>query len=127
MRFELRTLVDITRTDARRGQDAKLISQQANYNTVIQTVMLRTNIVPGEVTKTVQNVDNQFGSNAKGKQSVWSFEFDCEYAGALTTEMLEQDFDLGPVITDLDETYVVHNKAFSTKHPSDTNIVFKTL
>jgi len=127
MRFELRTLVDITQTNARRGQEEKAVAQQANYNTVLQTVMLRANIIPGNVEKTTQNVDNQFGSNARGKQSVWTFTFDCDYEGAINVDMLEKDFDLVPVITGLDETFNVHNKAFSATHPSDTNIVFKTI
>ena len=44
MIFKLTTVVDITQTNARRGDDQKLANQQANYNTLYQTIGLRVNI-----------------------------------------------------------------------------------
>ena len=41
--------------------------------------------------------------------------------------MMIEDFDLIPVITNLDETAANTNSIFSTKHVSDKNIMFEEL
>jgi len=46
MKFTLTTVVDITETRARRGEDKKQVNQQANYNTMFQTIGLRVNVDP---------------------------------------------------------------------------------
>jgi len=128
MRFKLDTIVDITETNARRGEDKKLISQQSNYNTMFQTIGLRVNAEPLKLSNTVIDVSKiGFGDSIKGKQRVWTFEFDNPYEGALTVDMLVDDFDIIPVITGLDETVNIQNNIFSSKHPSDRNIIFSIL
>ena len=126
MLIRLTTVVDITETRARRGEDKKKENQQANYNTMIQTIGLRINPEPVSLeTSITDTTELRFGSNIKGKQRVWTFEFDNPYAGGLTNDMLIDDFDLVPVITDLDETALIQNAVFSTKHPTDKNIIFE--
>lgn len=126
MRFKLSTLVDITETNARRKEDQKLFRQQTNYNTVLQTIGLRVNLNPLSIKSDVQNVkDLGFGKSITGKQRYWEFIFDVEYEGALTVDMLNNDFDLIPVITELDETAHINNKIFRTTCPNDCNIVFE--
>tara|TARA_Y100000389_G_C17465630_1_gene525268 strand:+ start:2831 stop:3223 length:393 start_codon:yes stop_codon:yes gene_type:complete len=126
MRFILTTVVDITQTNARRGDDKHLHNQQANYHTMIQTIGLRVNIEPIECIPEVKDVKGiGFGSNIKGKQRVWTFTFNVEAAEALSLDMLVTDFDLVPVIAELDETANLNSKIFRTNHPNDTNIVFE--
>ena len=43
MNFNLFTKVDITKTNARRGDDPFKMKQQQNYLTVLQTIGLRVN------------------------------------------------------------------------------------
>ena len=43
MRFIIHTLVDITETGSRRGEDPKQYRQQQNFLTVMQTIGLRVN------------------------------------------------------------------------------------
>jgi hypothetical protein len=128
MRFTIHTVVDITETNARRGQADKLsLDQQANYNTLIQTIGLRANVDPISLTESIKDVSKlAFGDAIKGKQRVWTFEFDNPYEGALTVDMLNDDFDLVPVITNLNETANIHNSIFCTKNPNDSNIIFET-
>ena len=78
MRFTIHTVVDITETNARRGQADKLsLDQQANYNTLIQTIGLRANVDPIDLTESIKDVSKlAFGDAIKGKQRVWTFEFD---------------------------------------------------
>lgn len=124
MRFILKTLVDITETNARRGQDNKLVNQQANFNTMFHTIGLRVNIEPLRITNEVISLKEGMFGSIKGKHRVWTFEFENPYEGALTIDMLVNDFDLVPVITGLDETATINN-IFRTTHPKDTNIVFE--
>ena len=124
MRFKLHTTVDITKTNARRGDDKHQANQQANYNTVYQTIGLRVNIDPIGIDNEVTDVkDLGFGSNVKGKHNVWTFTFDNPYEDALSIDMLVNDFDLVPVISNLDDTHSCN--IFRTICNKDTNIVFK--
>ena len=59
--------------------------------------------------------------------SVCKFEFENTYEGALTLDMMIDDFDLVPVITNLDETAANTNCIFSTKHVTDKNILFEQM
>tara|TARA_A100001035_G_scaffold274920_1_gene267572 strand:- start:1544 stop:1942 length:399 start_codon:yes stop_codon:yes gene_type:complete len=125
MKFTLKTVVDITETRARRGENPKKVNQQANYNTMFQTLGLRINPEPIELRTEITDVNGMgFGNSIKGKQRVWVFEFINPYAEALNLDMLKDDFDLVPVIKGLDETANINNNIFSTKHENDCNIVF---
>ena len=130
MLFKLTTVVDITQTNARRGEDKKKENQQANFNTMFQTIGLRVNVEPLGCTQSVIDVDKleyKFGSAIKGKQRVWTFEFENTYEGALTLDMMIDDFDLVPVIVNLEETAANTNNIFSTKHVTDKNILFEII
>jgi hypothetical protein len=126
MRFRIYTVVDITETNARRSDNKKEYSQQTNLNTVMQTIGLRVNFEPLYTETNVKDVSSLgFGNTIEGKQRYWEFCFDVEYEGALSIDMMLNDFDLIPVITDLDETVHNHNKIFRTTCPNDRNIVFE--
>ena len=130
MLFKITTVVDITQTNARRGEDKKKENQQANFNTMFQTIGLRVNVDPLRCTQSVIDVDKleyKFGSAIKGKQRVWTFEFENTYEGALTLDMMINDFDLVPVIVNLDDTAANTNCIFSTKHVTDKNILFEQM
>lgn len=125
MRFLIQTLVDITETNARRGQDKHLLNQQANYNTVLQTIGLRANIEPVSLTNSVVNINGiGFGTNYKGDHMLWEFTFLNPYEGALTLEMLKHDFNLVPVISQLDESVNLDISIFDTQNTKSCNIVF---
>jgi len=127
MRFTLYTLVDITETNARRGEDPKRFKQQQNYLTVLQTIGLRVNptyVSPPKQFKDVPSKVN-LGKNFKNKQNIWEYTFDIEYEAALNLETLHKDFDLIPIITGLDETVTFDNNVFSSQNTANNNIIFK--
>jgi hypothetical protein len=126
MKFKVLTLADITRTDARRGEDGTAWRQQQNYNTFIGTLGLRVNpIVNNRPKSSMVAVGNLgFGKKYKGKQRLWEFSFETEYEGGLTIEMLEQDFDLIPIVNGLDETIEIDPSAFRTTDEELKNIIF---
>jgi hypothetical protein len=127
MRFVIHTLVDITETGSRRGEDPKQYRQQQNFLTVMQTIGMRVNpeyISPPTIISEVPSKLG-LGTSYKNKQSVWKYAFDMEFEGALNVETLVNDFDLIPIITQLDETVEFNNAQFITKNVSLNNISFE--
>lgn len=127
MRFKLHTLVDITETGARRGEDPKQHRQQQNFLTVMQTIGLRVNPTYVKPPYTAIDLPKKYnlGTKYKNKQTIWSYVFDIEYEGALDIHTLVNDFDLIPIITGLDETAEFDNAHFLTQNPANTNISFE--
>ena len=127
MRFKLYTLVDITETGARRGEDPLQQRQQQNYLTVMQTIGLRVNPTYVKSPTVITDIPSKFGlgTKFKTKQNIWEYEFDIEYEDALDIDTLVNDFDLIPIITDLNETAKFDNAHFLTKDPAICNIIFE--
>ena len=128
MKFKLYSLIDITETGTRRTDpDKRSYHQQSNFMTAVNTIGLRANpeytTGPIITSKSVGNM--RFGDKYKGKQTVWEFDFEIPFEGALTLDMLIDDFDLVPVVTDLDETVNMDKSVFRTKCTSFTNIIFE--
>jgi len=123
--FELYTLVDITESKARRGEDPLKFSQQQNFLTMLNTIGLRANPT---IIKTPTVVDNfpKFGSLYKDAKHAWRFVFDIEY-GAHSLDMLKDDFMLVPFVAGLKEDCVFDVAAFETKNNKTKNIVFKQM
>lgn len=124
MHYKLLALVDITETGEHHGPDEKAVSQQANYNTVIQVLGLRANPTPHKtVSHHSESITNMgFGKAYKGKQRYWECEFEIEY-GAVPIEDLLADFDLVPIITGLDETIKLNMPIFSSYDSHTKNII----
>ena len=127
MRFIIHTLVDITETGSRRGEDPKQYRQQQNFLTVMQTIGLRVNPEYVSPPAIISEVPSKLGlgTSYKSKQSVWKYVFDMEFDGALDVETLVNDFDLIPIITKLDETAEFDNAHFLTKDTAKCNISFE--
>ena len=127
MKFEVFTLVDITETKARRGEDPKEVKQQQNYMTFIQTLGLRINFrditSPKVIKDDVKNYE--FGSKFTGKQNVWRIAFDPEREDSILLEHLINDFDIVPIISNLDETVDLKTNAFRSSKSEETNIIFR--
>jgi len=128
MRFDLYTLVDITETRARRGDDPKKVRQQQNFHTVLQTIGLRVNPTYIKAPQILDSIpkDINFGKKYKKITKLWRYSFDIEYEGALSIDILNEDFHLIPIITGLDENISFDIQAFDTKNPDDINLVFTT-
>ena len=129
MKFCIQTPVDITETRARRQDENKFAyKQEANFQTVLQTIGMRTNLSydksPVFENTTIGKMG--FSDKYKGKQQLWTFEFEVESEGALTLEMLNEDFDLIPIITGLTETAKLEQALFRTT-PGERNIIFSII
>lgn len=72
-RYRLITLVDITRSGASRSETDKIkIGQQANFNSLIQTIGIRSNI---EWTKDPVKDNGRLPVGEQGKAVYWTWEF----------------------------------------------------
>jgi hypothetical protein len=127
MRFKLHTLVDITETGARRSEDPKQFRQQQNFQTVMQTIGLRVNPIYVKSPQIIKDIPGKYnlGSKYKTKQNIWEYVFDIEYEDGLDVDTLVNDFNLIPIITDLDETAKFENAHFVTKNTEVCNIFFE--
>jgi len=126
MNVILKTLIDITETKARRGDDKFKLNQQANYMTTMQTVGLRVNPIPVSLTSKVDDISKLgFGTAFKGEHRYWTFKFSYEAIAGITKQTLEDDYNLVPIIQELEETAIFKNAVFRTQDKKDRNVIFK--
>jgi hypothetical protein len=122
------SLIDITETKKHRNnsQDSFQISQQANFMTFAQTLMLRRNILFDPPICTEMDIKGfGFGADYTGKHKVWETELKVDEGQYLPdTKDFVEDFDLVPVIDGLNETIQINNNVFRTKTKAK-NIIFK--
>lgn len=112
MRFNMFTLIDITETHARRGDDKFRIHQQQNYQSVIQTIGIRANPIVIDSSNDVQDISKMpFGY--KGNHKLWKLCFEFDLTDAHSIEQLIEDMHMIPIIPELDET--IKTNAFYTK------------
>jgi hypothetical protein len=117
-RYQIVTLVDITRTNPSRAEtDQHLLAQQANFNTLLQSIGLRSNVTwdadPKELTGVLPHPLN-------GKANHWIWTFEVERDQVFTKDgdpvgLLLEDLHGVPVIDGLNNTAIVDPAAFQTQ------------
>lgn len=127
MKFRIKTLVDVTETKARRGENQLLAKQQANFMTLANTIGLRTNPSDFAVESKKEDVSKLFGSAHRGKKTVWTVNFSVEADESLSVDMMIEDFDLIPFIAGLTEDAKFASNVFRTQDPEHANIIFECL
>jgi hypothetical protein len=124
------TLIDITETKSYRSADQKLNHQQANFMTFIQTLMLTMNFFYDKAPTLIECDEKKlselgFGSDYKGSHNVWCLEARVDEGRQVPdVETLQNDFDLVPVIPNLNETILINNNVFRAKDKKARNITF---
>ena len=124
------TLIDITETKSYRSADQKLNHQQANFMTFIQTLMLTMNFFYDKAPTLIECDEKKlselgFGSDYKGSHNVWCLEARVDEGRQVPdVETLQNNFDLVPVIPNLNETILINNNVFRAKDKKSTNITF---
>ena len=107
------TLIDITKTDVTKftPELERMRNKQRNWETVVQILGLRTQImrINQLKTETKDLSQHQFGSDYRDKQRVWTFEFEVEFENLYLNDqdpysILKNDFVQSPIILGLDET-----------------------
>ena len=106
-------MIDITKTDVTKftPELERMRNKQRNWETVVQILGLRTQIMSINQLKTETKdlSQHQFGSDYQDKQRVWTFEFEVEFENLYLNDqdpysILKNDFAQSPIILGLDET-----------------------
>ena len=124
------TLIDITETKSYRSADQKLNHQQANFITFLQTLMLTMNFFYDKAPTLIECDEKKlkelgFGTDYKGSHNVWCLEARVDEGRQVPDiETLQNDFDLVPVIPNLNETILINNNVFRAKDKKARNITF---
>jgi hypothetical protein len=106
-RYRIVTLVDITRTNVSKSdRDQKLISQQANFNSLIQAIGMRSNV---EWQIDPIKKDGRLPPPFKGSAAYWTWEFEVERDQIFEKDtdpvgLLKEDLHGVPIIPDLENT-----------------------
>jgi hypothetical protein len=123
-RYQIVTLVDITRTNPTRSEtDQHLLGQQANFNTLLQSIGLRSN-----VEWLIDPVESA-GSlpfPLEGKANYWTWTFEVEREEVFTKDedpvgLLLDDLHGVPIIGQLNNSVDIDPPVFQTQGPK-TNI-----
>lgn len=117
IRYEIITLVDITRSNPQRSDSDRLRQgQQANFNSLIQAIGMRSNVEWNDDPKMSKGtVPNQ---NFKAEYWSWQFEVEREQVFELNGNpvgLLIQDLNGVPIIPDLSNSVVIEPAAFQTQ------------
>ena len=130
--FRVQTLIDITETNQYRKEPGRelVLSQQQNFQMLIQTIGMRVNPTYSKSPKVVPlDVTGIFGSQYRGIHRVWIFDFFIEYELGLADSqgnpcgLLEQDLHLVPIITKLTESINIHMPVFNTTSTMTRNTI----
>ena len=112
-RYQAHTLIDITKTNvvSYSQEKEKLRNQQRNWETVIQILSLRAQLITMDYlgSKIADVKKYSFGINYTGEHKIWTFEFSVEHENIYAIEndrygSLKNDFRIAPIILGLDET-----------------------
>ena len=126
MRYTIQTLVDITNTGARRGENLYHYKQEQNYMSLLNSIGLRSNFEVIELDKDKVELEGlDFGSKFKNKANVWKWTIEFESLQSHHTVLMRRDLDLVPIFNGLDETVKFPNQCFTTEGQY-CNIIFNT-
>lgn len=130
MRYAIYTTVDITSTGQYRSESGKEIERykEQNFQTVLQTLGMRSNISFQEKPKILNSPGNMIGFDTKNIISIWIFNFDTERDYLFGTPedpvfFLKKDFEGVPFIGGLSECMEQNFNVFVTEG-SSRNIIF---
>ena len=128
--YKLYTFVDITHTGQYRSEPGKESARwkEQNFNTVVQTLGLRSNIVYYQSPVTTEVRGSLVGFDTDKIVRLWRFDFTTERDFVYEDNndpvaFLKEDFELVPYIQDLDECLHQTHAVFLTEGKLK-NIVF---
>lgn len=132
MEYMLYTTVDITHTGQYRNEPGKDVErwQEQNFQTVLQTIGIRSNINFVKNPELIEISGNVIGFNTNNIIHVWRFEFYTEQDYVFEQDnspvgYLIEAFDAIPYISGLTESMDQNYDVFVTTGPA-RNIVFHT-
>jgi hypothetical protein len=126
--------VDITPTGiiSSNSKNTFAYNQQQNYNTLVQSIGLRTQLYNISVSSVEAQdvVELCFGNRFQGLHTVWQIEFATEHTDVYRkadnyVHFLEQDCEGVAFTSNLNETVTFAENCFETVRPDIVNLRFK--
>ena len=123
-RYQIVTLVDITRTNPTRSEtDQYLLAQQANFNSLLQSIGLRSNV---EWAVDPVESSGSLPHPLEGRANYWTWTFEAERDQVFAKDgspvgLLLEDLHGVPVIGQLNNSVDIDPAVFQTQGPN-TNI-----
>ena len=118
-RYQIITLVDITRSNPDRSElDKTKLGQQANFNSLLQAIGLRANVTWEQ---DPEMKDGRLPHPRTGKANHWIFEFDTERELLFykddnnPTGLLMDDLHGVPIVDQLNNSIDIHPTIFATR------------
>jgi hypothetical protein len=135
--IEIKTLLDITRTQVNRlNQGTQFeLDQNRNFVTLLQCAEIRS-IISYDQSPTMEEIDIKnvgFGSKYKGKQKVWTFRFTPDREGVYLDDwgnpvgLIEEDLTSVPVVKNLLETINIDTAVFNCTDLTLKNTIIKAI
>ena len=130
MEYKLYTLVDITHTQQYRPSAGILHWQEQNFNTVLQTLGIRSNIIYRHSPSVIEVKGNLVGFTTEDVVRAWRFDFATEQESVYETAgdpvgLLKEDFMLIPYIAGLNEAMEQKYAVFNPEEPGNNISFFK--
>lgn len=128
------TLIDITNSGETRIKHNNSVKyyQQQNFNTLIQSIGIRSQPVNPSVRQLLAQdiVKYGFGKRYRGLHTVWRLDFSIEHTDVFKFNNIElyhlmNDCDGVAIITKLEETAEINSRCFETTDSANVNILFK--
>ena len=117
-RYKIITLIDITRSKPARDETDKIkLGQQANFNSLLQAIGLRSNVEwQRDPKKNTGTLPDRIG----GKATHWIWEFDCEREEVFLKDenpvgLLINDLHGVPIVDLLENSADINPAAFQTQ------------
>jgi len=132
MEYKLYTLVDITHTGQHRSEPGKeaLRWKEQNFQTVIQTLGIRSNIIYNNSPISTEVSGKVVGFDTDKILRVWRFDFSTDRdfvyeSNGNPVGALIEDFMMVPYINGLDEQMEQQYAVFNTEDPGKNIVFFK--
>ncbi len=132
MDYKLYTTIDITNTNQYRAEPGKEQARwkEQNFQTLLQTIGLRSNITFQRPPDMIQVSGKQIGFPTDNLVRAWRFDFSAEHDGFFEKDnspvgALIEDFDGVPYIAGLDESMTQNFDVFVTEGPAQNIVFFK--
>jgi hypothetical protein len=129
-RYQIVTLVDITRTNPTRSEtDQHLLAQQANFNTLLQSIGLRSNV---EWTVDPTECKGILPHPLEGRANHWVWTFEVERDEVFNKDgdpvgLLLDDLHGVPIIGQLNNSVDIDPPVFQTQGPNSNIWVSESL
>jgi hypothetical protein len=128
-RYQIITLVDITRSNPDRSElDKTKLGQQANFNSLLQAIGLRANVTWEQ---DPEMKDGRLPHPRTGKANHWIFEFDTERELLFykddnnPTGLLVDDLHGVPIVDQLNNSIDIHPSIFATKGENTNTWIYE--